>query len=282
VDFCMSPLTPASAPDTLAAIVAYKWQHLPQWLAKQPLKSLEAHCADAPPRSSLVELWQAQPRTRRLLLELKPASPSQGALQAELAQDPQALAARVQAYQRVASGLSVLTDEAFFGGSFELLAQVRALTTEAMPLLAKDIVVHPWQVAKAKLAGANACLLIVRALPKAMLHELFAYATHQRLTPIVEVHTEDELAVAVELNPPIILINNRNLSTLQLEMATVERLAPHCPQGCVVIAASGYSQPAELAEAWQHAGVCLLGTHLMRQELPQAEAWLAEVAPLLG
>jgi indole-3-glycerol phosphate synthase/phosphoribosylanthranilate isomerase len=278
----MSPSTPASTTDTLAAIVAYNWKHLPQWLAKHPLKTLEAHCAEAPQRPSLVELWQAQPHNRRLLLELKPASPSQGALQADLAQQPEALAARVQAYLGVASGLSVLTDEAFFGGSFVLLAQVRALTGEAMPLLAKDIVVHPWQIAQAKLAGANACLLIVRALPKAMLHELYAYAMHQGLTPIVEVHTEDELAVAVELNPPVVLINNRNLNTLQLEMTTVERLAPLCPQDSVVIAASGYSQPAEVVQAWQHAGVCLLGTHLMRQPLPQVEAWLAEVAPLLG
>ena len=129
---------------------------------------------------------------------------------------------------------------------------------------------------------ANACLLIVRALPKAMLHELFAYAMHQGLTPIVEVHTEDELAVAVELAPPVVLVNNRNLNILQLEMTTVERLAPLCPKDCVVIAASGYNEPAQLVQAWQHAGVCLLGTHLMRQPLPQVEAWLAEVAPLLG
>jgi indole-3-glycerol phosphate synthase len=275
----MTPLPSSPTTDTLARIVAHTWQHLPQWQAKLPLKAIESRCAQLLPRPSWLELWQAHAPGPKLILELKPASPSQGVLQANLAHNPEALAQRVAAYAQVAHGLSVLTNEAFFGGSFELLAQVAALTANTprpLPLLAKDIIVHPWQVAQAKLAGAHACLLIVRALPKAMLVDLVTYATHLGLTPIVEVHTDDELGQAVEVNPPVLLINNRNLSSLAMHPDTVAQLAPLCPTGVPLIAASGYQQVADLQVAWQHADACLVGTHLMTLPPHELTDWLTQ------
>ena len=201
----------------------------------------------------------------RVSAEIKRASPSLGAIRADL--DPVALARRYAAAGAVA--LSVLTDGPGFGGSLDDLAAVRAAV--ALPLLRKDFLLEPYQLFEARLAGADAILLIVAALPASALSELLGLAAELGLSALVEVHDRAELDRALEVGARLIGINNRNLATFEVDLATSEALLPRIPATVGAVTESGVKGRAEV-ERLRRAGASnfLVGEALVRAADPEA------------
>jgi indole-3-glycerol phosphate synthase len=166
-----------------------------------------------------------------------------------------------------AVAISVLTEPESFGGSLEDLTEVRA--SVSLPVLRKDFLVDPLQVAEARAGGADAVLLIVRALSLAQLRRCVGACGELRMTALVEVHDEDEMAIAAEVGARLIGVNNRDLDRLTTDLATTELLASKAPAGSVLISESGIRGPADLARL-RDCGVqaVLVGESLMRAESP--------------
>lgn len=207
-----------------------------------------------------------------LIAEMKRASPSRGSIRPDAA-----VADIVRMYEDAgASACSILTEPQFFGGSLDDLRAARAAC--GIPLLRKDFIVDEYQLVEARLAGADAALLIVAALEPDELADLLHIASDLGLDCLVEVHEEDEVEIAVDAGAEIIGINNRNLKTLEVDSETVLRLLPDVPAGTVVVAESGISDPADVRPL-EEAGVdaILVGEALMDAADP-AEA----VRVLLG
>jgi indole-3-glycerol phosphate synthase len=194
-----------------------------------------------------------------LIAEHKRRSPSAGAIR-----EDSSLQEIVGAYERAgAAALSILTEGPNFGGSLDDLRAAREAVL--LPLLRKDFIVDPYQVDEALIAGADAILLIVAALEGPALSALHAHATASGLDVLVEVHDEPELQRALELGAAIIGINNRDLTTLEVDTNLTFELRRSIPDGTMIVAESGFSEPAQL-EALSAAGVdaVLIGEALMR------------------
>jgi len=174
----------------------------------------------------------------RLIAEVKGKSPSKGVLIDPF--EPEAIARDYLAAG--ADALSVLTDEAFFGGSLDHLRAVAA-----RPVIRKDFVLDRYQIAEARAAGADAILLIVAMLDDAQLRELHAAAREWGLTALVEVHNEAEAARAVAAGATLIGVNNRNLHSFRVDLATTERIAPTLPAGTTIVGESGIGTAADVA-----------------------------------
>jgi indole-3-glycerol phosphate synthase len=206
-----------------------------------------------------------------LIAEFKRRSPSGGEINSDAS-----VQSTVQAYERGgAAALSVLTDEVHFGGSLEDLRQAREACD--LPILRKDFVVDPYQLYEAAAHGADAVLLIVRALDDDHLAALHAEAMALDLDPLVEVHDEKELERALALDAQVIGINNRDLDTGRVDVATTFELTPDVPAGKTVVTESGISDPGELEEL-DRVGVdaALIGEALMRA--PDQESKARELA----
>jgi indole-3-glycerol phosphate synthase len=194
-----------------------------------------------------------------VIAEHKRSSPSAGAIREDLS-----LEDVVSAYERGgAAAVSILTEQAHFGGSLADLSAAQA--TVALPILRKDFVVDPYQVHEALAAGADALLLIVAALSEPDLARLHDTARGLGLAVLVEVHDARELDVAVSVGAELIGINNRDLTTLQVDTRRTLELAPSVPEGVVIVAESGFRRPEDLAQLTA-AGVdaVLVGEALMR------------------
>ncbi|HEY7220140.1 MAG TPA: indole-3-glycerol phosphate synthase TrpC, partial [Candidatus Binatia bacterium] len=171
--------------------------------------------------------------TRRIIAEVKKASPSKGLIRADF--DAVAVAKDFAAHG--ASAISVLTEERFFQGSLAYLEQIHDAVT--VPLLRKDFMLDPYQLIEAKSYGADAVLFIAALLDPGLMRELREQANALSLEALVEVHTETEMECAVAAGAQIIGINNRDLSTFAVDLSTTERLAPLVPRGTPVICESG-------------------------------------------
>ncbi len=205
-----------------------------------------------------------------VIAEHKRRSPSAGTIREGVA-----LEQVVGAYERAgAAALSILTESESFGGTLDDLGRARAAS--ALPILRKDFIVDAYQVSEAVAAGADAILLIVAALSVGELASLYAEAVELGLDVLVEVHDAAELAAARELGAAIIGINNRDLTTLQIDLGRTLALAPEVPAGVLVVAESGFRTRAEL-EVLAGAGVdaALIGEALMRS--PDIEAACREL-----
>src|SRR6476469_8888868 len=206
-----------------------------------------------------------------LIAEFKRRSPSAGEISAGATVEGQ-----VGAYERGgAAALSVLTDEAHFGGSLEDLRAARGACD--LPILRKDFIVDPYQLYEAAVNGADAVLLIVRALEDGPLRDLHEEARALDLDVLVEVHDEEELQRALEIGPEVIGINNRNLDEGTVDVATTYELMPDVPAGQTVVAESGISDRSELEEL-ERVGVdaVLIGSALMSAD--DAEAMTRRLA----
>jgi indole-3-glycerol phosphate synthase len=221
---------------------------------------LSARGEDRPFREALVRPGLS------LIAEFKRRSPSAGDISAGAIVGEQ-----VQAYERGgAAALSVLTDERHFGGS---LADLRdAMAACDLPILRKDFIVDPYQLYEAAVNGADAVLLIVRALDDAALEAMYEEARGLDLDCLVEVHDEEELQRALELDADVIGINNRDLDSGTVDIATTYELMPDVPAGKTVVAESGISSRAELDEL-ERVGVdaVLMGEALMGSADPEAK-----------
>ncbi len=219
-----------------------------------PLATLER---DAKPstRSLIAAIRQPGPR---FIFECKRASPSAGTLRAQA--DPAAVA---RAYAPLADAVSVLTDTPYFGGSQADLATVRAELRQ--PVLCKDFIVDPYQVVEARCHGADAVLLMLSVLDERGYRACAARARELGMDVLTEIHDEPDLVRALALEARLIGINNRDLATLEVDVAVTERLAPLIPADRVVVSESGIASHADVMRLAPLVDGFLVGSALMRQ-----------------
>ena len=200
-----------------------------------------------------------------VIAEVKRCSPSKGALAAIA--DPAGLAADYESGG--AAVISVLTERRRFGGAIDDLAQVR--NRVEIPVLRKDFIVTSYQLWEARAYGADLALLIVAALEQQALISLIERAESIGLTPLVEVHTEEELTRALDAGARVIGVNARDLSTLEVDRGTFARIAPRIPANIVKIAESGVRGPHDLlAYASAGADAVLVGESLVTGKDPRS------------
>jgi len=195
-----------------------------------------------------------------VIAEVKKGPPSKGVIREDF--DPVTIAETYQA--NGATCLSVLTDENFFMGHLLYLAKIREVVS--LPLLRKDFICDPYQIYEARVAGADAILLIAAMLDAVQLAEYNALAAELQLDVLLEVHDEAELELALATGCELIGINNRNLQTFATDLATTERLLPLIPFGHFVVAESGIACRADVLRL-QRCGAqgFLVGESLMRE-----------------
>ncbi|MGC8826075.1 MAG: indole-3-glycerol phosphate synthase TrpC [Anaerolineae bacterium] len=233
-----------------------------------PIATLQAKLSEAPPARDFSRALQGS--GVQIIAEIKRASPSRGALNMDLR--PAELAARYAGAG--AAAVSVLTEPHYFKGALEDVARVRSALEgagRAVPILCKDFIIDGYQLLEARLAGADAVLLIAAALTDDMLHQLYHQALEIGLTPLVEVHNEEELERTLRMRPKVVGINNRDLRTFQVDLMTTLRLRPRIPADVVVVSESGIRSPADmrrLAEMRIHA--VLIGEALVTAPEPGA------------
>ena len=248
--------------DKLTEICTTKRQEV---ATRKPLASwadLDARAAaQTPPRGFEAALRAKAATGFALIAEIKKASPSKGLIRADF--DPPAHARAYQAGG--AACLSILTDAPYFQGHEDYLIAARAACD--LPVLRKDFMVDPWQVAEARAIGADAILIIVAALSDVQMIEIEDAAIERGMSVLVEVHDEAEMARAHGLRSRLIGVNNRNLKTFTTDISTTERLAPLAPEGTLLVAESGINHHADLLRlAACGARTFLVGESLMRQE----------------
>lgn len=205
----------------------------------------------------------------RLITEIKPASPSAGVLKKE--PDIKTI---LNGYNKYAAAISVLTDMHYFGGSLTLLKDVVHYTR--LPVLCKDFIIDVFQIYEARLKGAEAILLIVKALDDNRLAALHSVTLELGMTPVVEVQNEEELKRALDITPQVLLINNRNLDNLKIDLSTTEKLAPLIPEYAIAVSASGVEGRQDIDRLLPFCSRFLIGSVLMKA--PDLEAKLKELS----
>ncbi|MFQ5471519.1 MAG: indole-3-glycerol phosphate synthase TrpC [Dehalococcoidia bacterium] len=219
----------------LDQIVSDKRDELAAAKAAVPLSELRSRLADAPsPRPFIAALAGTK---ISLIAEVKKASPSKGLLRADF--DPIDIANRYATSG--AAAISVLTDAKHFQGSLEHLESIREALPGGPPLLRKDFIFDEYQIYEARAHGADALLLIVAMLEQPLLDALLARTQELGMTALVEVHDESEMERAASSGAELIGVNNRDLRTFDVDLATSERLAPLAPPGATIVAESGIS-----------------------------------------
>jgi len=246
----------------LEKVVAIKREEIRRRKTPFALKEMKKMASDLPsPRNLLEGIPKNGPVA--LIAEIKQASPSAGVIQERV--DIRRMACAYQAGG--ASAISVLTEPHFFRGDLSHLRQVKGAVS--LPVLQKDFIIDPFQIYEGRIAGADALLLIAAILDPGQLRELVEWTRSLGLVPLVEVHDEEDLKKIMELDLPLIGINNRNLRTLAVDLETTFRLIGKVGRGAMVISESGIKNREDV-ERLQQVGVkgILVGEVLMRAADP--------------
>src|SRR4051812_39231141 len=247
------------SPSILDEIVESKRREVAASRVRLPMEELEAQASEAPPvrdfRAAL-----AGPGPIQLIAEVKKASPSAKVIRADF--DPIAIARAYQAHG--AACLSVLTDVPYFQGHLSYLARIRAAT--AIPLLRKDFLIDEYQVVEARVAGADAILLIAEILDDATMAALLERARGLGMAALVEFHDPSNLPRVLAAGADLIGVNNRDLHTFTTDLDRTMRVRDRIPDGVVLVSESGIHSRAQV-ERLEEAGVhaILVGESLMRQ-----------------
>ncbi|MDR2014336.1 MAG: indole-3-glycerol phosphate synthase TrpC [Azoarcus sp.] len=251
--------------DILQEILAVKVREITTARARLPFPDMQARAWDAAPALDFVSAMRARIEKGQpaVIAEIKQASPSSGLICANF--QPAGIAATYAAHG--AACLSVLTDESFFQGSADALKAARAAC--GIPVLRKDFLIDSYQVFEARAMGADAILLIAAALSDTRMQEFAGIARELGMAVLVESHDGKELERALQLDTPLIGINNRNLTTFETSLETTLRLCPRIPPGRIVITESGIGTREDVA-VMRAAGVhaFLVGETFMRAEEP--------------
>lgn len=253
--------------DILAKILATKREELATITNERRLAVIEAAEAMPHPRPFRAALARPPGAAMRVIAEIKRASPSAGPIRPNA--DPAEIAREYAAAG--ATAISVLTDKSYFDGDLAYLGCARRACS--LPLLRKDFIIDPLQIAEARAAGADAVLLIAAAFPagEVELSDCILVAAGLGLDTLVEVHDEAELERALAARAMLIGVNHRDLRTFQIDMTLTERIAKRVPPGTVLVAESGIKTAADvrrLGDAGAHA--VLVGEQLMRAPSPGA------------
>ena len=246
----------------LNEIITYKKEELASTKAGVPLSELQARIADAGPTKSFKSaIRRSKGEALKLIAELKKASPSKGLIRSDF--NPSEIASMYD--KSPVAAISVLTESRYFQGSLEYLNQVRKRTEK--PLLRKDFIVDEYQVYEARANSADALLLIVAALEKSHLADLYGLASELSLDCLVEVHNWKELDTALYCGADIVGINNRNLKTMDISLNITMSLLKDIPEDKVVVSESGIGSRAdvELIEATR-TDTILVGTTIMKAD----------------
>jgi len=254
--------------DILKKIIATKHEEIAAAQALKPLAAVEAEAAaQAAPRDFVgairSKIAAGQPA---VIAEIKKASPSKGVIRPDFR--PADIARSYELHGAVC--LSVLTDRQYFQGAPEYLQAARAACE--LPVLRKDFIVDAYQVAEARAMGADCILLIAAELSVAQMQALEAQAFGYGMAVLVEVHNGEELAAALQLQTPLLGINNRNLRSFEVSLQTTLDLLSRIPAGKIVVTESGIIKPEDVALMRANkVETFLVGEAFMRAEEPGAE-----------
>lgn len=254
--------------DILHKILDSKQAEVKTAMAERPLIVLRAEANEAPPPRDFVGAIRAKIAAGQpaVIAEVKKASPSKGVIREDFR--PAEIAASYE--KGGAACLSVLTDVQYFQGSPEYLKQARAACN--LPVLRKDFMIEAYQVYEARAMGADCILLIVAALDLPRMRELEAIAHDLGMAVLVEVHNGEELDLALQLETPLIGINNRNLHSFEVTLDTTLGLLQRIPQDRIVVTESGIFTSDDVAlMQQQHVNTFLVGEAFMRASDPGAE-----------
>lgn len=254
--------------DILRKILAVKREEVATASASKPLAAVRAAAESQTAAREFVGAIRTKVGAgdTAIIAEIKKASPSKGVIRADFR--PAEIAVDYETHG--ATCLSVLTDRQFFQGSESYLREARGACS--LPVLRKDFLVDPYQVYEARAMGADAILLIVAALSLAQMQEMETIAHRLGMAVLVECHDAAELDVALQLETPLIGINNRNLRTFEVNLDTTLSQLGRIPPGRIVVTESGILTPADVAR--MHASgvhAFLVGEAFMRAPSPGAE-----------
>ncbi len=247
----------------LNRILTSKREEIAKGITETPQHDLLARARDCAPARGFLRTLNNPPKgvSIALIAEIKRASPSKGLIRKDFV--PADLA---KAYENGgAACLSVLTDQQYFQGQNSFLDEARTAST--LPVLRKDFIIDPWQVAQSRVMGADCILLIMAALQTTQASALAGQAKDLGMDVLVEVHNAKEMHAALTLPTSLIGINNRNLSTFETSLGMTEVLAVHAPTTSFLVSESGIGTPDDIARV-KSAGAraVLVGESLMRQD----------------
>lgn len=250
----------------LHEIMTFKAQEVSAMRKAWPEEKLHLGIAEQPAPTSMSNAFKKNPPANlqsRILAEVKKASPSKGLLRPNL--DGVKLAREYQTAG--ATAVSVLTDSKYFQGSYERIAAIRPHLD--IPILAKEFIMDPWQILKARSVGADCILLIVAALDAPVLKDLTQFTHSLGMEALIEVHDLNELNIAIDAGGDLVGVNNRNLKTFETSIDVSLSLAESIPEELVSLSESGIDSREQI-EVLERAGFSgfLIGEGLVIQDVP--------------